>query len=248
MIRYFVFFQYRGTNYHGWQIQPNAHTVQAEMENAWQVYFQSKIPLSAAGRTDTGVHAKEMVAHFEVESSIQKSSFIFRLNNMLPSDISIYDLKEVQPEFHARFDACNRSYEYHLSDQKDVFAEGNYYRTSKKLDFEKMNQAAKSLIGKNDFSCFSKSKTQTFTNDCEIYRAAWVKKENHWVFEIKANRFLRNMVRAIVGTLLEVGQGKRDEDSLTDLIASKNRSNAGVSVPAEGLFLTCIEYPKEGFK
>lgn len=248
MKRYFVFFQFKGTNYHGWQIQPNANTVQAEMEKVWQTYFQKVVPITAAGRTDTGVHAKEMVAHFEVEEEVEMSDFIFRINNMLADDISIDSIREVETDFHARFDASKRTYEYYLSAQKKVFAIGNYHRTSKKLDFEKMNRAAQFLLGAKDFSCFSKSKTQTFTNDCEIFKAEWIKNGEYWIFEIQANRFLRNMVRAIVGTLIEVGQGRRDEKSIEELIQSKNRSKAGVSVPAEGLYLTSIEYPDQGFK
>jgi len=247
MYRYFLFFQYKGSKYHGWQVQPNAHSVQAEMEAAIQIVFQKDIPLVAAGRTDTGVHAKQMVAHFELDEIIVTKDFIFHLNNILPSDISIDGLSVVKPDFHARFDAISRTYEYHIAPKKHPFLEGLFYRVSFDLDFEKMNLAAKDLLGKNDFSCFSKSKTQTYTNDCEILKAEWYQKGDLWVFEVKANRFLRNMVRAMVGTLIEIGQGKRPADSMKDVIASKNRSVAGVSVPAEGLFLTQIEYPEEGF-
>lgn len=247
MQRYFLFFQYKGSRYHGWQIQPNAQSVQSEMENALGILFQKKVPLVAAGRTDTGVHAKLMVAHFDSDDKIVNKNFIFKLNNLLPKDISIKGLSLVKPDFHARFDAISRTYEYHLSFVKHPFLEDLYCKISAPLDFNKMNEAAKKLIGKRDFSCFSKTHTQTFTNDCEITKAEWFQKDDLWVFEIRANRFLRNMVRAIVGTLIEVGQGKRDVNSMEALIASKNRSSAGPSMSANGLFLTEIEYPKEGF-
>lgn len=247
MHRYFIFFKFKGTDFHGWQIQPNAKTVQEELQNAMSLLLQKGIEIVGAGRTDTGVHAKEMVAHFSLDDKIVIEDFKFRLNNVLSHSISINDLIAVSPEAHARFDAISRTYHYYIHHKKDAFLHDTSYRFSQNLDVDLMNKAAEKLIGKADFSCFSKSNTQTFTNDCEITKAIWIKKENQLIFEITANRFLRNMVRAIVGTLLEVGEGKRSVDSIPDLIKSKDRSMAGTSVPACGLFLSQIEYPEELF-
>ncbi|MBD99203.1 MAG: tRNA pseudouridine(38-40) synthase TruA [Verrucomicrobia bacterium] len=248
MLRYFIYVQYNGTDYHGWQIQPNAVTIQEVFQKALATFFQKEVDLVAAGRTDSGVHATEMVAHFDFDHPLDAKDVLFHLNHLLPKDISIYDIKEVKPEFHARFDARSRTYNYFLSSQKSPFKQDQYYYFHRPLDISKMNQAAKTLMGEHDFSCFSKSKTQTFTNLCTITEARWREQmEESWVFEISANRFLRNMVRSIVGTLIEVGEGKRSVESMTELIASKDRKNAGVSVPASGLFLTKIDYPSEGF-
>ncbi len=247
MTRYFIYIKFDGTNYHGWQIQLNSKTVQEELQNAMSLLLQKRIEVVGAGRTDAGVHAKQMIAHFDVDEKIVIDDFKFRLNNMLSASISIDDLIEVLPESHARFDATSRSYEYHIHQKKDVFLHKTSYLFSQNLDIQLMNQAAEKLIGKADFSCFSKSNTQTLTNVCEITKAKWIENENQLVFEITANRFLRNMVRAIVGTLIEVGEGKRDVDSLMDLLESKNRSLAGSSAPACGLFLTSIEYPADRF-
>lgn len=247
MKRYFLFLKFKGTDFHGWQSQPNGNTIQAEIEKALAVVFQAKIAIMGAGRTDTGVHASSMIAHFDVDKSFDSDNILFHLNNLLPDSISIDDIKEVHVEFHARFAATSRTYSYFIIQDKNPFSFETTHRFSKKLDVTKMNKAAQLLLGEYDFSCFSKSKTQTFTNDCTIERAEWIKTPQGLTFEIKANRFLRNMVRAIVGTLLEVGEGKRESTSIPDLIASKNRSNAGTSVPAKGLFLVDIEYPNEGF-
>lgn len=245
--RYFLYLKFKGTNYHGWQIQPNGSSVQEEVERALSVLLQEKVAVTAAGRTDAGVHASCMVAHFESDKNIVINSFIFHLNNILSGSISIYDLREVALDFHARFAATSRTYQYKISPTKDPFLEETAYRYTKEMDLEKMNKAAKLMLGERDFSCFSKSKTQTFTNNCKLQKAIWIEKEGSYIFEIRANRFLRNMVRAIVGTLLEVNEGKRTLESIPMLLSSKNRSNAGVSVPAKGLFLVDIEYPTEGF-
>lgn len=246
-MRYFISLTYKGTAYHGWQIQPNANTVQAEVQHALSILEQEKIELIAAGRTDTGVHAKEMVVHFDTEKLWDKAQFIFKMNSILPKDIAISDLKFVNNNFHARFSATSRTYQYHLSLNKNPFILDLSYHFFGNLSVESMNQAAQFLLGEHDFSCFSKSKTQTFTNNCTIEKAVWEDVGDELIFTIKANRFLRNMVRAIVGTLIEVGEGKREVSYIPELIASKNRSNAGTSVPASGLFLVHIEYPKEGF-
>jgi len=248
MRRYFVYFQYDGTAYHGWQIQPNAITVQEVFQKAMKTFFQKEIELIAAGRTDTGVHALEMVAHFDIDQALQKKDVLYHLNHLLPKDIAIYDLKVVKSEFHARFDATSRTYNYFLSNKKSPFKLHQYFYFHRSLDIEKMNEAAHILLGEHDFSCFSKSKTQTFTNLCTISEAFWREEvEGSLAFEVTANRFLRNMVRCIVGTLIEVGEGKRTLESMTELIASKDRKNAGSSVPASGLFLTSINYPEAGF-
>ncbi len=247
MQRYFVYLAYNGQNYHGWQIQPNALSVQQVLQEALALYFQQAIDLVGAGRTDTGVHAKEMVAHFDWQDDLDEAHFIYKLNALLPKDISISGLRKVKPEFHARFDALSRSYEYYLSLERDPFLAHLHYRFYGQLDLDAMNTAAQYLLGEHDFSCFSKSKTQTHTNLCSVTQASWTKEGSVLKFDVSANRFLRNMVRAIVGTLIEVGEGKRNVDSIPELIASKSRSKAGLSVPAQGLFLSGIEYPSEGF-
>jgi tRNA pseudouridine38-40 synthase len=245
--RYFIYLSFNGTTFHGWQIQPNGNSVQEELEKALSTLLQEKIAVVGAGRTDAGVHAKLMVAHFETDNNFVIDKFIYNLNNMLPKFISILGLREVDLDFHARFDALSRTYEYHITPNKDPFKAEISHFYKRKMDLNLMNNAAQQLLGKKDFSCFSKSKTQTFTNDCDLQKAEWTEKNGLFIFEIKANRFLRNMVRAVVGTLLEVNEGRRNAESIPELIASKNRSNAGVSVPAKGLFLVDIEYPSKGF-
>jgi tRNA pseudouridine38-40 synthase len=247
MIRYFIYLKFDGSPFHGWQIQPNANSVQSELQEALSKMEQKPIDVVAAGRTDTGVHAQEMVVHFDSEKDWEKRSFIHRLNSLLCKEIAAYDLRLVKNEMHARFAATERSYVYQVSFQKDPFLVNQAYQFHGELDIDKMNMAAQHLIGEFDFSCFSKSNTQTFTNNCDIKKAVWLEKNGIFQFHITANRFLRNMVRAIVGTLVEVGEGKREINSIPDLIDSKNRSNAGPSVPAAGLFLNSIVYPKDGF-
>lgn len=247
MHRYFIYFQYQGTHYHGWQIQPNAIAVQEVFEAAMATFFQKKIELVAAGRTDTGVHAREMVAHFDLDEKLDEQDAQFHLNHLLPKDIAVLNIRVVKPEFHARFDATSRTYHYYISSKKSAFQSEFTYYYHRPLNFEKMNEAAQLLIGEKDFACFSKSKTQTYTNNCNITKAYWKEEEGNLVFKISANRFLRNMVRSIVGTLMEVGEGKRTVESISNLIASKDRKNAGVSVPASGLFLSKVKYPESGF-
>lgn len=247
MTRYFAYIQFDGTNYHGWQIQPNANSVQAEIQGAFRILEQRDIEIVGAGRTDAGVHANEMVFHFDTEKVWDKRSFLHRMNSVLPKDIAAYNLKKVNPEFHARFAATYRSYKYQISFKKNPFLLNQSYFYNGELNVDLMNMACKQLIGANDFSCFSKSHTQTFTNDCDLKEAFWQIEGDVLVFNITANRFLRNMVRAIVGTLIEVGEGKREVNSIKELIDSQNRSNSGPSVPAAGLFLNSIKYPEEGF-
>ena len=242
--RYFLEFHYTGKSYHGWQRQPNAISVQEVMEEALKTLLKKTIPLIAAGRTDTGVHAKQMFAHFDlVISEKELKQLIFRLNQFLPQDIAIKSIRTVKSEAHARFDALSRTYEYHLTNTKSPFKQGFSYSLHKPLDLQAMNNAASTLLEYKDFECFSKSNTDVKTFLCDIAKAEWKKNGSELVFTITANRFLRNMVRAIVGTLIEVGLGKKKSEQIHQIIQSKNRSLAGYSVPAEGLFLTRINYP-----
>jgi tRNA pseudouridine38-40 synthase len=237
---------YFGKAYHGWQRQPNAQTVQEVVENAISTLLQEKVELVGAGRTDAGVHATQLFAHFDVEKELPED-LIFKLNSFLPKDVAVKNLFQVTAEAHARFDATARSYEYHLTQEKDVFATGMAYWLKKDLDMEKMNEAAAILLEYKDFECFSRSRTDVRTFNCEIRRAYWEKSGTKLIFHISADRFLRNMVRAIVGTLLEIGLGKMEVQEMHHVIKSKNRGEAGASVPAHGLFLTRIEYPKSIF-
>jgi tRNA pseudouridine38-40 synthase len=240
--RFFLEFSYAGTAYHGWQRQPNALSVQEVMEEALALLLKQQTPLTAAGRTDTGVHAKQMFAHFDADTT-DLEQLIFRLNQFLPNDIAVIRIREVKPRAHARFDALSRTYEYHLNNFKSPFVQGMSYGLYQPLDVEQMNKAASILLEYEDFECFSKAHTDVKTFLCTISKAVWEKSETGLVFTITANRFLRNMVRAIVGTLIEIGLGKKNIQEMHTVIESKNRSLAGYSVPAEGLFLTHIEYP-----
>jgi len=242
-MRFFIELSYKGTNYHGWQIQPNANTVQAEINKALSTILNAKIEVMGAGRTDTGVHAKQMYAHFDYNTSFDVPKMIMKLNSFLPNDIAIHAIFQVDDEVSSRFDAISRTYEYHIVQHKSPFAPDAYY-LHKKLDVDAMNRGADYILGKQDFTSFSKVNTDTFTNNCEVALAHWEWDNNVLVFTIKADRFLRNMVRAIVGTLLEVGIAKISADQVLDVIAAKNRCEAGSSAPAKGLFLAKVEYPK----
>ena len=246
-MRYFVFFAYNGAGYHGWQSQPNALTVQQEMEQAFETLLQEPIALTAAGRTDAGVHASFMVAHFDTSNSLPEN-LCFLLNQYLSNAISINRIQNVSDSAHARFDALSRTYQYTISSVKNPFRYPYQYYIKGSLDLAQMNASAALLLQYEDFECFSKVNTDVKTFMCQIEKAHWESLENQYIFTIKANRFLRNMVRAIVGTLIEIGQGKRTLDSLYKTLRSKDRSQAGYSVPAHALFLTDIEYPKTLFK
>lgn len=246
-MRYFVFFAYNGAGYHGWQSQPNALTVQQEMEQAFEKLLQEPIALTAAGRTDAGVHASFMVAHFDTSNSLPEN-LCFLLNQYLSNAISINRIQNVSDSAHARFDALSRTYQYTISSVKNPFRYPYQYYIKGSLDLAQMNASATLLLEYEDFECFSKVNTDVKTFMCQIEKAHWESLENQYIFTIKANRFLRNMVRAIVGTLIEIGQGKRTLDSLHKTLRSKDRSQAGYSVPAHALFLTDIEYPKTLFK
>jgi tRNA pseudouridine38-40 synthase len=248
MPRYFLKLAYKGSNYHGWQKQDNAHTVQQELESALSALIGTTTETVGCGRTDTGVHAREFYTHFDSENALtDKNFFIYKLNKILPPDISAASLFTVHPNANARFDALSRSYHYQIARRKNPFELDFSYYLYGVLDIGKMNSAAKLLFDHEDFSSFSKSNTQVVTNNCKIYKAEWYQKDDLLLFEIKANRFLRNMVRAIVGTLIQVGRGEITEAEFSDIIASKNRSRAGFSVPAEGLFLTQVDYPDTVF-
>ncbi|VXB87634.1 tRNA pseudouridine(38-40) synthase TruA [Maribacter litoralis] len=242
-MRFFIQFSYFGKAYHGWQNQPNAITVQEVLEKGMSKLLNSPVSLMGAGRTDTGVHAKMMYAHFDVDALEDIQDYIFRLNSFLPNDIAVERIFEVKDDAHARFHATARTYEYHIAKSKDPFTTDLAYFVKKELDVEQMSIAANLLLGKKDFECFSKSNTDVFTNICDLREAQWSIKENNLIFTITADRFLRNMVRAIVGTLINVGLGKYSPDYVNTILKSKDRTKAGVSVPAKGLYLTSIVYP-----
>lgn len=242
-MRYFLKLSYKGTAYHGWQIQPNAQSVQEVLQNALQTVLRSEISVVAAGRTDTGVHAKLMYAHFDIQTlPYQADVCVFKLNSLLPKDIAILDILTVADDAHARFDAKKRTYEYHINQEKNPFdTEGSwYFRHS--LDLELMNKAAEILLQKSDFESFSKVHTEVNNFRCDISYAHWERQDHKLIFTISADRFLRNMVRAIVGTLINVGTHKISLEEFELIIDRKNRSEAGFSVPAHGLYLTAVEY------
>jgi len=244
--RYFMELAYKGTNYHGWQIQPNAISVQETINQAITTLLRKPINLVGAGRTDTGVHASFFVAHFDYESEIADCQHLtYRLNRFLPKDIAIRKIFQVKKNIHSRFDALLRSYRYIISRQKDPFSIHLSHFYPFELDVKKMNDAAGYLFDYKDFTSFSKLHTDTKTNFCKIHFARWEAVETELIFTIKADRFLRNMVRAIVGTLLEVGRGKISLNDFRQIIESKNRSNAGVSISPDGLYLSQIEYPND---
>ncbi|MDB4192324.1 tRNA pseudouridine(38-40) synthase TruA [Flavobacteriaceae bacterium] len=241
-MRYFIELSYKGTNYHGWQIQPDASSVQEEITKALATILQEKILLVGAGRTDAGVHASQMFAHVDTVKKLT-DDYVHKLNAILPNDIVIKSIKEVSGETHARFDAVSRTYEYRILLGRDPFLlETTWQLHQKNLQIEKMNEAANLLFKYEDFESFSKVKTDVNTFNCTIMKAVWTLDDKHLIFHIKANRFLRNMVRAIVGTLLEVGLGKKTVEDFRKIIESKKRSEAGLSVPAKGLFLTEVCY------
>ena len=243
-MRYFLELSYNGKNYHGWQIQPNAISVQEVLEKAMSTLLNTKVTLVAAGRTDTGVHAQQMFAHCDIDQAIENQNFVYKLNSFLPKDIGVHNIFEVKPEAHARFDALSRTYVYRIALKKDVFNFDLTYLINQDLDVDKMNRAAKILFEYKDFQCFSKTHTDVKTYICEVMKAEWTRVGNELHFVIKADRFLRNMVRAIVGTLINVGLHKIKVEDVHRIIASKDRGEAGYSVPAQGLYLTQIEYPE----
>ena len=244
MQRYFIYFSYDGAAYHGWQVQPNAVTVQQVLEEALATLMRVPVPLVGAGRTDAGVNAECMVAHADFPCEVDAAHIVYKLNRLLPPDIAVSDLRRVKDDAHARFDAVSRRYCYRVVTAKSPFSRRYAMRVPKYIDFDAMNSAAALLGEYTDFTSFSKLHTDVKTNNCKVTHAAWRRVgENEWVFEIEADRFLRNMVRAIVGTLLLVGRGKLDIDGFRKVIENKARGEAGDSAMGEALFLVGVEYP-----
>ncbi len=240
-MRYLLELSYDGGNYQGWQIQPNGITVQEVLNNAISVITRQAIETVGCGRTDTGVHARQYFAHFDVEQELP-ASFLRSLNGILPYDIAVHDCQMVSNEFNARFDAISRTYEYQIIFEKDPFLNKHAVRWYSELNIDEMNKACRSIIGTHDFACFSKVNTDVKHYECNLMAARWFYRENILIFEVTANRFLRNMVRAMVGTLTQIGEGKIDQQKFMEIIESKDRRNAGTSVPAHGLYLVSIEY------
>ncbi|TAJ08064.1 tRNA pseudouridine(38-40) synthase TruA [Marinilabiliaceae bacterium JC017] len=248
MNRYFLELAYDGTNYHGWQVQPNASSVQALLDDALEKALREKVHVIGAGRTDTGVHASYFVAHFEVEQSIDNpDKVVHKVNRILPQDVVVSSLQKVAGDTHSRFNAIERTYKYFVHTTKNPFLRHYSYRPYYIPDFDLMNKAAEKLFDYIDFTSFSRLHTEVKTNNCKIVKARWEKEGDQWYFIISADRFLRNMVRAIVGTLFEVGRGKVSVDEFCQIIEAKDRGKAGSSAPGHALFLTDIVYPEELF-
>lgn len=242
-MRYFIYFQYNGAGYHGWQRQPNGSSVQETLEDAMSTLMRTTIALTGAGRTDAGVHARFMTAHFDTDILFDAEHVVKRLNVYLPADIAIFKIEQVATDLHARFDATSRTYQYFVHTHKDAFIKDQSLQVTPTLRFDLMNDAAQTLFNYIDFTSFSKLHTDVKTNNCTITHAQWTQIDEHrWVFTITANRFLRNMVRAIVGTLLQVGSQKITIDDFKHIIESKDRCQAGTSAPAHALYLTDVTY------
>lgn len=266
MSRYFITFSYDGTNYHGWQIQPNANTVQQELQRALSILLRKEIEVVGAGRTDTGVHARKMAAHFDWELKEQAAlssdeekdmpakkellpiscdQMVYRLNRILPRDISVWDVFPVADDMHARFSATSRTYHYYIHTRKDPFERHFSLQINYPLDFDKMNEAAKYFLQHEDYAAFCKAGGDNKTTICHVTEAKWVQTSpTSWYFEITANRFLRNMVRAVVGTLIDVGRGKISMNQFLEILHQGTRSDAGESMPGNALFLEDVSYPE----
>lgn len=242
-MRYFITFSYDGTAYHGWQIQPHSVSVQEELQKALSTLLRKPMEVVGAGRTDTGVHARKMIAHFDSDEELECSQLVYKLNKLLPRDIAVQQVERVEEDMHARFSAKSRTYHYYVHLDKDPFLRSYSWQVYGNPDFELMNQAAVVLMEYTDFTSFSKVNTDTKTNDCTITEAHWDRVgEGQWRFTITANRFLRNMVRAIVGTLMEVGRGRMTIEQLRNVVDAKDRCRAGDSVPGNALFLVDVKY------
>jgi len=241
--RFFISISYDGTAYHGWQVQPNGHSVQAELQRCLSTLLREEIAVTGAGRTDAGVHARCMVAHFDFEQPIDEGQLTYKLNRILPRDISVQKVWEVPNDLHARFSAVSRTYHYYIHTQKDPFLRSYSCELHYSLDFAKMNEAAACLLQYEDFGAFCKSHTDVKTTLCQVTQARWVQQSSYsWYFEISANRFLRNMVRAVVGTLIDVGRGRLTVDDFCKVVEGKKRTDAGESMPAHALFLEDVSY------
>lgn len=243
MPRYFLEFAYDGRAYHGWQIQPNAITVQEKIQTALSIICRVETDCTGCGRTDTGVHASRFYAHFDTMEELDESSFVFRMNGLLPHDIKAYSLHRVNADAHARFDAIKRSYSYYISQIRTPFLDPYSWYRYGKLHLDLMNEAASLCIGEHDFACFGKSGGADNGTVCTIFECKWQTFTDGVYFEVSANRFLRGMVRAMTGTFLEVSQGYIKTDEIRNLIADGDRRLAGQSVPAQGLFLEEVVYP-----
>lgn len=242
-MRYLLQLAYQGTAYHGWQKQLNAHSVQEELELKLSLLLGQSIETTGCGRTDTGVHARIFYAHFDAPTIQDRAGLVYKLNQTLPSDIGVYACIQVNENFHARFDASMREYQYFITRIPDPFLSQTAWYRYGNPDLENMNRAAQLLLSHHDFECFSKTQTQVNHFRCHISHAIWTEQDHLLIFTIRADRFLRNMVRAIVGTLMDVGTGKLSVDDFAAILESKSRSEAGQSVPAKGLFLTDVRYP-----
>jgi len=243
-LRYFLELSYNGKNYHGWQIQPSDISVQEVVQQSLSTILRVPVEIMAAGRTDAGVHATQIFAHMDIDKELNESDLVYKLNSLFPDAIAVKKIRRVKEDAHARFNATFRSYEYHISLEKNPFTMGlSWQVTNQDFDIIKMNEAAALLLNYENFKCFSRSKTDVKTYNCDITNAVWKEVGNGLVFYISADRFLRNMVRAIVGTLIEIGKGKMTIDQFKNVIESMDRRNAGASVPACGLFLTQVGYP-----
>lgn len=244
-MRYFIQLSYDGTAYHGWQRQPNGQSVQETLEEALSTLLRQSVEVVGAGRTDAGVHASMMVAHMDSPMELDCPQLVYKLNKLLPRDIAVHSVWQVDDDMHARFSATSRTYHYFIHTHKNPFLRDRSWLVTFPLDFKHMNEAAQRLFDYEDFTSFSKVNTDTKTNLCHITEARWEEVEQgSWRFTITANRFLRNMVRAIVGTLVEVGRGRMTVDEFCKVIEQQNRCSAGESVPAHALFLTRVEYPQ----
>lgn len=242
-MRYFITFSYDGTAYHGWQIQPHSVTVQEELQKALSTLMRKPVEVVGAGRTDTGVHARKMIAHFDHDEELDCPQLVYKLNKLLPRDIAVQHVEPVADDMHARFSAKSRTYHYYVHLDKNPFLRSYSWQVYGNPDFELMNRAARVLMEYKDFTSFSKVNTDTKTNDCTITEARWDRVgEDQWRFTVTANRFLRNMVRAIVGTLMEVGRGRMTIEQLRSVIEAKDRCRAGDSVPGNALFLVEVLY------
>lgn len=242
-MRYFMELSYRGAPFHGWQVQPGDISVQQVIEEALATLLRRPVPLTGAGRTDAGVNAHSMTAHFDTDSE-PGPTFMRSLDSLCGPDIAIHSLRRVRPDAHARFDATERSYRYFATTAKNPFARGLAWKAPATLDFDAMNTAAEMIVGRRDFTSFAKLHSDAKTNICDLRQARWYRiDDNAWYFEIVADRFLRNMVRAVVGTLADVGRGKMKPEQIIDVLERRDRCAAGMSMPAEALFLWSVKYP-----
>jgi tRNA pseudouridine38-40 synthase len=246
-MRYFFEITYDGAKYNGWQNQANALGVQQVVEETLSQLLRKKISIVGSGRTDTGVHCVQQFFHADIEKEIRRQELLIRLNSFLPRDIAIRDILPVKSNAHARYDARERAYKYHITTRKNPLLVGRAYYFLKKCDIDLMNKAAESMLGEHDFTCFSKVKTDVNHFRCTVKKARWIKNGDLLIFTIGANRFLRGMVRAIVGTLLDVGSKKISIEEFQSIIKGKDRRKAGMNVPPEGLYLTHVKYPKNIF-